>query len=70
MNNETMKNEQRKIPNPNNQIPKWLWRLAWWSFVILILVIAAMVMAVALGAGDPKPMGSLTWEGRILWNHF
>ncbi|MBI5081417.1 MAG: hypothetical protein HZB17_08975 [Chloroflexi bacterium] len=56
MSNETMNNEQ---------IPKWLWRLAWWSFVILILVIAAMVMAVALGAGDPKPMGSLTWEDRL-----
>ena len=44
-----------KIGNPNEQILKWLWGLAWWSFVILILVIAAMVMVVALGAGDPKP---------------
>jgi len=65
MNNETMNNEQRKIPNSKSQTPKWLWGLAWWSFVILILVIAAMVMSVALGAGDPKPLGSLTWEDRF-----
>ncbi|MEK7440775.1 MAG: hypothetical protein AABZ78_08275 [Chloroflexota bacterium] len=54
-----------KIGNPNEQILKWLWGLAWWSFVILILVIAAMVMVVALGAGDPKPVGSLKWEDRF-----
>jgi hypothetical protein len=71
MNNETIRrtlrvnNEQIKTPNPNNQTPKWLWRLARWSFVILVLVIAAMVIAVALGAGDPKPMGSLRWEDRL-----
>ncbi len=60
-----METKEIKIENPNDQIPKWLWGLARWSFVILILVIAVMVTAVALGVGDPKPMGSLKWEDRF-----
>ena len=68
MNNETMNNEQ--TPNPRHsprrtredQIPKWLWKMVVWGFGGLVIGIGALVVAVAMGVADPKPMGALQWE--------
>jgi len=60
-----METKEIKISNSNDQIPKWLWRSAIWGFVVLIIAIITLVISVALGAGDPKPIGSLKWEDRL-----
>jgi hypothetical protein len=62
MNDETMNNEQLKIPNPKDQIPIWAWRSVRWGFVILVIGLAGLIAAVALGVADPKPVGPLKWE--------
>ena len=43
-------------------VPEWLWRTARWGFVAVVLAIAAVALAVALGVADPKPHGTLQWE--------
>ncbi|MBI5291863.1 MAG: hypothetical protein HY872_08315 [Chloroflexi bacterium] len=43
-------------------VPEWLWRTARRGFVAVVLAIAAVTLAVALGVADPKPHGTLQWE--------
>lgn len=51
-----------QIPNPRNQVPTWLWRTIRWGFVSLLVGLAALAVAVAMGVADPRPVGSLKWE--------
>ncbi len=48
------------IPNP--QPPRWLWRMARGGFIGLLITVAGLVIAVAAGVADPKPVGTLQWE--------
>jgi len=46
----------------NEQTPLWVWRSVRWGFLFLLFSIAGLIIAVALGVADPKPVGSLKWE--------
>ena len=73
MNNEPMNNSKTqnlKFQNPNmvvnddglSQSPNWVWNSVRVGFVVLVMMIVGLVVAVANGVADPKPVGSLQWE--------
>lgn len=46
----------------DNSVPPWLWRASGWALAGLLLVIALLAAALALGAADPPRAGPLSWE--------
>lgn len=68
--------ETRQTDNsdPDSQIPVRLWNMVRLGLVGLAAGIVALVIAVANGAADPRPVGSLKWEdhfaGAVEWETF
>jgi hypothetical protein len=46
----------------NRSVPAWLWRSANWSLALVLVGIAALASALALGAADLPRAGPLLWE--------
>lgn len=42
-------------------LPRWIQRLVRAAFLALLLGVAGLVLALALGAADPRPVGRLVW---------
>lgn len=57
-----MMNDELPNVSDGSQPPLWLWRGVRLGFVMLVLSIIGLAIAAALGAADPKPVGSLKWE--------
>lgn len=55
-------NPKSKIQNPKPEIPNWLWWPVRLGFILLVVVIGGLVIAVANGVADPRPIGQLRWE--------
>jgi hypothetical protein len=55
---------QANTRNPKPEIQNGLWTVVRVGFVLLVVVIIGLVVAVANGVADPKPVGSLQWEDK------
>lgn len=55
-------NLKSEIRNPKPEIPDWLWWPVRLGFILLVVVIGGLVIAVANGVADPRPIGQLRWE--------
>ena len=66
--------QQTEISDLDSQVPAWLWNAVRLGLVALAAAIAALVLAVANGAADPRPVGALKWEdhfaGAVGWETF
>jgi len=47
-------------------IPIWAWNAARLGFIALIVAIILLIIAVANGVADPRPIGGLQWEEKWL----
>ena len=56
------KSQNPKSQNPNFRPPVWLWNATRSGFVILVIAAIGLVIAVAGGVADPRPVGTLKWE--------
>lgn len=61
-------NDQMEVSSPpiESEPPISLWNSARLGFVILIVAVSLLIIAVANGVADPKPVGSLKWEEKWL----
>jgi hypothetical protein len=44
------------------RVPGWLWRIATWSFVMVVIGVAGLAGALALGWADPPRAGLFRWQ--------
>jgi hypothetical protein len=56
----SISNQQSTISN--SQPPPWLWRIATWSFVMILVGVAGLAGALSLGLTDPTYIGSFKWQ--------
>lgn len=47
-------------------VPDWLRRLLVGGFLASLLLVLALAAVLALGAADPRPVGSLAWESNFI----
>jgi hypothetical protein len=52
----------RPIQDNDVEISEQLWNWARFGLLALVVIIAGLAIAIALGVADPKPVGSLQWE--------
>lgn len=52
------------MPNPQDDLPRWLWRLVIASSVAVLLATAVLLGLALAGTFDPQPVGELVYDAR------